>query len=419
VKIEEITLDEILDAREKRAIAQRNLIAKYNKSIVSLSMNIAGEIKMSPLIDLAFSEALENIEQTIKMSLLYKKLIKEKTGPEALYVFDCEAEALKEKAIEIETANPIGRLFDIDVITVSGEKLSRNLGRTCLVCGGPVTLCSRSRAHGLDAVKHATQTLLLNFASEKLADFAVHALVCEAELSPKPGLVDLLNNGSHKDMNLDMLRRSAGVLRPYFVDCVRFGAAEDDCIEALQNAGISAENIMLKETGGINTHKGAIFALGIYLGALGGFLVRGGDIFARCKQLVYRKSLIDIKRASTHGTIVKEKYKSGGAMEEALLGFPTARKGADALRESGDDSLYALLKIMEDISDTNLLYRGGSDALNYVQQQSSAILNLPLGKRKNALLLMDKECINRNISPGGAADMLSLAFLIDKTTFEI
>lgn len=418
MKIEKITIEEVLNAREDRMIAQKQLIAEYGKPVVSFSMNIAGEVKMSPLILFAFDEGIEKIEREINGSLLYRKLIRKKTGPEALYVFDEQAETLKDKAVEIETENPVGRLFDIDVITNRGEKLSRNTGRTCLVCGGPVALCSRSRAHGLDMVQKETQRILIDFASQKLADLAVQSLIQEAELTPKPGLVDALNNGSHKDMDLNMLRRSAYALRPYFADCVRFGAAEDDCIEKLQAAGIFAENTMLKETGGINTHKGAIFAMGIYLGAFGGFLTRAGDVFERSGKLVYQKLLKAQKSEFTHGMIVKQKYKCAGAAEEALQGFPTARKGAEALAESGGDKLYALLKIMENISDTNLLYRGGPEALAYVQKESAAILKLPSAKRKNALLFMDQECIRRNISPGGAADMLALALLINRTTFE-
>ena len=415
MNIEKITLDEILAAREQRAACQASLLKQYKRPLVSLSMNIAGEIKMSPLILLAFEEAIKNIEQDINHPLLYRKIIKDKTGPEALYVFDCDAAILKEAAVQIESATPVGRLFDIDVISVGGEKLSRAGGRTCIVCGGPVTICSRSRAHGLDAVKEATQTLLLDFASDQLATRAVTSLVQEAELSPKPGLVDSINNGSHKDMDLEMFLRSATVLKPYFAGCVRLGAAEDDCIEKLQNAGISAENSMLKETGGVKTHKGAIFALGMYLGALGGMLLRGGDVFDRCRQLGHDKLSIKSNAIQTHGEEVKQKYNAGGALEEALLGFPTARRGAAALYESKGDALYALLRIMETLEDTNLLYRGGLGALDYVKRRSGEILCLPPEERENALLLMDQECIARNISPGGAADMLALALLIQAT----
>ncbi|NCB41612.1 MAG: citrate lyase holo-[acyl-carrier protein] synthase [Clostridia bacterium] len=413
--IEKITLDEILAARDQRAASQLDLIKKYNKPIISLSMNIAGEIKTSPLILFAFWEAVANIENEIKVPLLYRNIIKGKAGPEALYVFDGQAEIFKETAIEIETANPVGRLFDIDVISLEGKKLSRTDGRSCIVCGGPVTICSRSRAHGLDAVNDATQTLLLNFASDRLASLAVQALIKEAELSPKPGLVDSNNNGAHQDMDLDMFLRSAAVLRPYFVDCVRLGAREDDCMEKLQEAGILAEYTMLKETGGVNTHKGAIFALGIYLGALGGTLLRGGDVFGRCRQLINKKLSINKTITTTHGAQVKQIYKVGGAMEEALLGFPTAKKGAEALKESEGDALYALLRIMENLEDTNLLYRGGLDALTYVKERASEILRLSPEKRKNALFLMDQECMERNISPGGSADMLALALLMDST----
>jgi holo-ACP synthase / triphosphoribosyl-dephospho-CoA synthase len=416
MKPEEVTLGDVLAARETRAEAQQNLIKQYGKPVVSFSMNIAGEIKTTPLIEMAFRHACGQIEKEITSDLIYKSVIFEKTGPEALYVFDQDAETIKDATMKIENGSPLGRLFDIDVIRTSGEKISRNKARQCLVCGGPVTLCSRSRAHGLDAVKAATQNLLLDFAAEKLAGQAVDALLEEAKLSPKPGLVDSLNNGSHKDMNLDMLCRSAAVLKPYFADCVRLGAESDNCIHALQCAGLCAEKTMLQETGGINTHKGAIFALGIYLGALGGYLHRGGDLFDRCSGLVREKMSIPSSSGQTHGEWVRDKYKSGGATEEALNGFPTARKGAAALVESGGDACRALLKIMEEIDDTNLLYRGGKDALDYVHNESKRILGLNEDERKKALLAMDKECIKRNISPGGAADMLALAILISKTT---
>lgn len=416
MKPEEVTLEEVLVARETRAAAQKNLIKQYGKPVVSFSMNIAGEMKTTPLIEMAFRRACDEIEKEIRADLIYKSVIFEKTGPEALYVFDQEAAAIKKTAMKIENGSPLGRLFDIDVIKESGEKISRDTTRQCLVCGGPVTLCSRNRTHGLDAVKAATQKLLLDFAAEKSASQAVEALLEEAILSPKPGLVDSINTGAHKDMDLDMLCRSAAVLRPYFVDCVRLGAENDHCIHALQQAGLCAEKTMLQETGGINTHKGAIFALGIYLGALGGYLQRGGDLFLRCSLLAREKMSVASPNKPTHGEWVREKYKSGGASEEALNGFPTARKGAAALTACDGDALMALLKIMEEIDDTNLLYRGGKEALDYVHNESKRILRLNGEERKKALFAMDKECIKRNISPGGAADMLALAILISKTT---
>ncbi len=417
MKIQEITLEEVLYAREKRVAAQEDLIKKYHRPVLSFSMNIAGEIKSTPLIEMAFHEAIKKIEKNIEATLLYKAVLNEKTGPEALFVFDQTAEIIKEAAVEIENCCPVGRLFDIDVIKCSGEKISRNTMRTCLVCGGPVTLCSRNRAHGLGAVKAATQSLLLDFAVETISKAAVDALLEEANLSPKPGLVDSVNNGAHKDMNLDMLCRSAAVLRPYFAACLRFGGGSDLCIQTLQSAGILAEKVMLKETGGVNTHKGAIFAMGIYLGALGGYLVRGGDIFLRCSELVREKASMPSVCGESHGESVRTKYNVSGALGEGLCGFLTARKGAAALNESGGDALYALLKIMETIEDTNLLYRGGREALTYVHKEAARILSLPASERKKALSVMDEECINRNISPGGAADMLALALLISKTTY--
>ena len=88
--------------------------------------------------------------------------------------------------------------------------------RRCLVCGGPVAVCSRSRAHGLDAICAETARRLAEFACTTLGDLAADALREEAALSPKPGLVDARTNGAHTDMDLLLMLRSAETLRPWF-----------------------------------------------------------------------------------------------------------------------------------------------------------------------------------------------------------
>ena len=120
--------------------------------------------------------------------------------------------------------------------------------RRCLVCGGPVAVCSRSRAHGLDAICAETARRLAEFACTTLGNLAADALREEAALSPKPGLVDSRTNGAHTDMDLLLMLRSAETLRPWFCRMVRLGL--DGAAPAqLQNAGRQAEAEMLQATG--------------------------------------------------------------------------------------------------------------------------------------------------------------------------
>jgi triphosphoribosyl-dephospho-CoA synthetase len=271
----------------------------------------------------------------------------------------------------------------------------------------------------LAAVKSAAWDILTAYAEAQLADLAVDALKREAVLTPKPGLVDGNNNGAHRDMDLGLLLSSADSLRLYFQFCVDVGFREAPDISKLVNAGLEAEKTMLSRTGGVNTHKGAVYAMGLFLCGVAKYFKQGGDPFAHSAFFAAVQAEASAGERSSHGRIVQAKYLAGGAREEAMNGFPTARKGAAALTESQGDELYALLKILEGIRDTNLLYRGGMDALDYVQAQARRILAMDPERRKDALLEMDQECIRLNISPGGAADMLALALFIERTVPEL
>ncbi len=409
----EVTLKEVLENREKRVLLQEALLEQYHVPVLSCTMNIPGEVKQTPLIDFIFRQSMESVRNTWAGKVLREVQMDAVTGPEAFFAVDSDAEEIKNSAVSIESLAPIGRLLDLDVIGTDGRKLSRLEQRTCLVCGGPVTACSRSRAHGLESVKNAAWAIMTSYGAERLGDLAVAALIREARLTPKPGLVDENNTGSHRDMDLPMLLDSATALKPYFRFCAAFGLRKGQDINELICAGLEAENTMLGVTGGINTHKGAIYALGLFLASLGAFLMDGEDPFVLSARFAAEQAVWAPQSRDSHGGIVAARYQAGGAREEAMEGFPTARKGAQSLKESGGDGLYALLRILEDIRDTNLLYRGGPEGMAYVHASASAILEMDQDKRKDALLEMDRECIRLNISPGGAADMLALACLIE------
>ncbi|MGI6668987.1 MAG: citrate lyase holo-[acyl-carrier protein] synthase [Acetivibrionales bacterium] len=279
-----ITLNQMLDAREARSIRQKNLLDQYRLPLLCFTMNIAGEVKTSPLIKLAFEAGLEQVEACFKKAVYSEKHYCV-TGPEAYVLLDFPAPYIKERCCGIEDATPVGRLYDLDVFDASGNKLSRGSPRTCIVCGRPAFACSRSREHGLDEICRKTNEILTNFAAEYLADTAVKALKEEACLTPKPGLVDMNNSGAHSDMDLELLCKSADSLRSYFVKAVKLGAGFENCMAELQSAGLEAENCMFTVTGGVNTHKGAIYGLGLLLAALGSCLSRQDNLFLRASAL--------------------------------------------------------------------------------------------------------------------------------------
>ena len=481
IRPEPVDVADVVRARDERAERQRRMIGEHGFPLVSFTMNIAGEVKRTSLSEYVFDGAVREIRGTLGEPAACE-ITKAKTGDEALFSYDLDPDILKSKCVALEESLPGGRLLDVDVIGTDGVKISRREPRKCLVCGRPAAECARSRAHGLPAVKAATLALLKDAACRTIARSAEQSLLDEARLTPKPGLVDRNNSGANNDMDLPMLERSAEAISPYFADCARVGmewedplcgdgahcegnaprggvaassgaAGEDPlcgdgahcgdaryddarseetrrCAAELIRIGKEAEQAMFSVTGGVNTHKGAIYAFGIVCAALGHILVNGGDIFSVSSEIA--KTLAEYSRAEceykgdnretekrgiaggepgseTHGQKVARLYGAGGARAEAVCGFADARAGLEALRASGGDATAALLAIMSVAADTNVLYRAGEDGLAFVQAGASRIARLSGADRAEALLDFDRELIDRNINPGGSADMLALA----------
>lgn len=403
-----VGLEEVLQARERRQAAQRALLARWGTPLVSLCMNVPGPVKDTPLIELAFRHGLDELEARLPPPLAME-VRRDAAGPEALLAFRMEAPALKVLGEAVEAEAPVGRLLDVDVLDGEGHKLSRAVPRTCIVCGGPAFDCARSRAHGLAAVEAAARALLMGWAAPRFAEAAEAALLEEARLTPKPGLVDRSNNGAHRDMDLPMLERSARALRPYFERFFRAGMDEPDRFLPLRGIGVEAEAAMMEATGGVNAHRGAIFALGLLLGALGASLLDGRDVLQRVAALAKQRRE---GGEGSHGASVRARYGAGGAVKEAMAGFPTAFRARAALEAKGP--LTALLGLLARCTDTNLLYRGGRKGLLLVRAMARAALCLPQGMHPWAARGMDRVMIRRNLSPGGSADLLALALFMER-----
>ena len=421
-----VSLIQMLDARERRVQHQQELLARYHKPLICFTMNICGPVKDSSLIRRGFGRGRQLLRQQFlraKLTPLYQDAVREVTGCEAFYVLDADPLTIKKFTTDIEDATPLGRLFDMDVIRPDGLKVDReelNLeGRRCLICGGPAKVCSSRRIHTVAELQEKTTEILTEARdAQDIADaarLAVRALLYEVTTTPKPGLVDRRNSGSHKDMDVFTFMDSAAALYPYFEACARTGreTAEQPASEtfaALRPLGCEAEGEMLDATGGVNTHKGALYSFALLLSALGRSLTEGGDPFHTAAAIADALP----PASGTHGSAVRA--QCGGVRQEAISGFPTARHMRELLSRSG--ALAALTWSMSRLADSPLVYRGGPAGLRSVRQAASALLALPENALAPALEALDDDLIARHLSPGGSADLLSLALFLDAASPE-
>ncbi|MCQ2557595.1 MAG: citrate lyase holo-[acyl-carrier protein] synthase [Oscillospiraceae bacterium] len=405
----EVTLAEVLDFRDRRLLLQREILSLHPGTLVSFTMNIAGPVKRSPLGDLLFFDTVQRLHAQLGEPV-EERILSERAGNEALLSYGCDPEPIKALCLTIEEESPAGRLLDIDVLNSDGAKLSRPSERRCLVCGGPVAPCARSRAHSLAEITSRTEELLLSYACSTVAELAVQALLDEVRLTPKPGLVDAANSGAHRDMDLALMEISAKSLLPYFTRSVELGyRLGNGCAEALQQAGLQAEQTMFSATCGVNTHQGAVFSMGL-LCAGAGMALKLGTGSVRSHAAAIASGLRFIERSS-HGESVLTEPQKGGARWEALSAFPHIGPALEAFSEHRS-SLHALLRIIATVEDTNVLYRGGEDGLRFIHKRAQELLLLPDGELPCAIRNFDEECILRHLSPGGAADLFACALFL-------
>lgn len=418
-----VDLGQMLEARERRVAIQNKMLegAGPDKCLVCLTMNIAGDVKRTPMTRMLFDAGTEEL-RSLGFSILKEFSLDEVTGSEAFWLLDEEGTRVKAMLEEVEDSFPAARLYDFDVIMPGGSKLSRAEGRRCLICDSPAAECARSRRHGLEEVKRATADLLRGFCARRLAEAAHDSLLDELYTTPKPGLVDMNNNGAHTDMDVPLFEKSADALAPYFEDAALLGM--DRCgIALLRERGIRAEAEMFAATGGVNTHKGLIYSMGLLLAGMGRCLIEGGSCTSRAADLAREDAEIRLRETLaapvTNGGAVYRTYGARGATGEAAAGFPDALYCMERLifyRDSGCDepAALALCDSMASLEDTNLLHRGGREGLDHVMHASACISGMPAEKRVEALNALDRDLMSRRLSPGGSADMLALAFLLDR-----
>jgi len=252
------------------------------------------------------------------------------------------------------------------------------------------------------------------------------ALKREADAWPKPGLVTPVDAGSHRDMNYVTFVDSIAALRGYFAEVAEAGARQA-AYSDLQAIAIAAESRMLAATRGANTHRGAIFNLGLMAAAAGMRDAQPAMAVWSCGRIVAHcwgpAILAGRSHApASHGKTVWQRYRAGGARDEAAAGFPTVyRIGLPALRRllargAGEEEALVgtLMTLMATLSDTNLLWRGGEAGLREVQAAAAAFNRdggVLRADWRASLLALHRWMVKRNLSGGGSADLVAACWL--------
>jgi triphosphoribosyl-dephospho-CoA synthase len=281
-------------------------------------------------------------------------------------------------------------------------------------------------ARGL-ANAHAREAQATNGATS-IAVSAADCLLQELETWPKPGLVSHVERGSHDDMDADTFRRSAAAIKPY-LQLLAEAAVLGCGMGRLRTIGLEAEAAMLAATSGINTHRGAIFGLGLLCAAAGARASGRADFGLSLGSIVSRlwgRSILDGPvLLHSHGTAARRRFAAGGARVEAAKGFPSVyqiglpalRRGVLAVPEDEEaarvETCFALIASVE---DTNLLHRGGLDGLRFAQRATRGFLDEGgIGKPnwRGRAQSVHESFIARRLSPGGSADLLAMTLFVE------
>lgn len=267
---------------------------------------------------------------------------------------------------------------------------------------------------------------------QAIARAAVTAMRDELQAYPKPGLVSPVDSGAHADMDFDLMCRSADSLLSPFTALAAAGRAGRSFDQSLIPLGIEAERGMLAVTGGVNTHRGAIFSVGLIVAAIARALASYSVISPAAVRAALRETwgdALDVHaerdHEASHGGLVRRRTGRDGARREAArafpsvfeLGVPAYRRALQAGLDDNAAGIQTLFALMSSIDDTTVLYRGGLEAGSFVRQSAADFLADGGCHRPDwfeTAEALHRAFIARNLSAGGCADLLACTLLVSR-----
>lgn len=449
--MKQMTLEDILAAKEARYSRQNIVRERHGIPLVSITINMPGAVKDTPILRRLRDYAVQEIRK--RLHIVGEEEVNVLTGPEALLAVDDDGLLIKKTAVEIEEAYPFARLLDIDVFEADGKLLSRQeqgQGRGCFVCGGKTVVCMREQKHTQADLQLAVEKMLNQFkahetrlvsvTAEKLGALAIEAMLYEVTCTPAPGLVDRVNSGAHQDMNFYSFMASSAALAMPMARCAQAGLVHEGSVESLlpvlRLIGLEGEQAMLVATQDVNTQKGLVFLLGIMAGATGWLMGQERSVTAEtvlecAAQMVtgiVERELMSATAKSPERLTAGEKlyiqYGITGIRGELEEGLPAVKERAlPALREAlqkglsiNDALVHTLLVLMTCVDDTTVMHRHNPDKMRvWVRQQVQAVLavgGMKTAQGRKSCEALDALFIKHNVSPGGVADLLAVTWFL-------
>lgn len=410
---------DVLTSREFRAVFQKQLIDQWKFPLIVIKANVPGNNKYDPYSLYTVITIANEVLSTVPS--VYTTRMHTAEGCIGFIVCPQDANAVKRKMLTIEESHPLGRIVDIDVLDGKGTLLSRrDFGhsvRSCYLCELPAYECTRNQTHSIKDIKRHIERMIQNHVQASLESQIAFALLAEVSAFPKFGLVTPFSAGIHTDMNIDTFIDSIAVISKEIAKANELKFRDwTSYFDDLRAIGKVAEQRMFEATNGINTHKGAVFT---FLMLIGGWL--------QCRTLETLTETIQQLAVSLNAdfeNIHRKSELTEGEKQFITLGNKGIRGLAlsgfsphliDALKyyqkSDGDinsNMVRTLLFLMSRLDDTTVIKRIGEDGLIWLKEQSLKVLEENL-----SWLDFEVECLQRNCSAGGSADMLSAVILLD------
>ena len=409
---------DILAAREAR-YALIKAIDFNEVNVIVIKANIPGPNK-----NLSLAYLLTNIFKNLVCRMIAVRDVSFYDGSDGpYYILKINKDNIKDKLIALEESHPLGRFIDLDLFINQDHSLSRiDIGRgfrKCMLCDRPAIQCVREQRHYPSEIIDIIDKQFKVFFADSLQAMINKAMLLELNLEDKFGLVTPSSNGSHQDMDYQLMRTAIDVIIPDLVSMGMVALSNPNLIEVYQKAktiGIATEEKMLAATAGVNAYKGLIFILGLAIISAIHTLINCGsidDIYANVQKMTYDK--LNEDKINTFGEYAYDKFQFTGARGEAMAGLPTVRKVSDFLQAQAAINnqvlSMALIAAIRDSEDSVLLKRAGSmERYLYFKKRIAGIKTYNLHKIKE----VTEECIDNNISCGGAADILITALFINE-----
>ncbi len=426
---------DFLEARDGRQRELNRILGQVRAedaaSLLSISANVPGCDKHRPGIARLLRGALDSLQKAIGLKLLFTR--RDLLGPFHIASSNVPPIDAKKAALLIEAENPSARLLDVDVYRPDGSQVDRaGLGlppRTCLICAEPARECILLRRHSDAELLVRVDSLLRPFVPsprlilpELLATDLRMGALRELDLTPKPGLVDRQDSGSHADLSYADMRASVELLPRYFGNilvCHR----EQRPLQDFVQAGIEAESRMTREIKA-NAHKGFIFLSGLVLMAA---CACGGraDLLRRKISEITNEFFARFGSPDSYGADIRNRHGLGGIRAEAEQGLPTVfehgwpkyREALEAGWDSEHASFYLMAILMQRLEDTTSVHRCGLEGLLRLRQDGARLQRLLEQQQapEPMLAALNQEYRRLGLTMGGVADCMALTFALQET----